>query len=292
MEHVGEHACLPARLPPLLAWAGGKQQMVRTLCLHLPPHRVYVEPFAGGASLFWAKVPAEVEVLSDVDCRLIEFYKAVREAGSLEELIRWGWKPSRERFSELKACLKDPRACELDDPIFRAYAFLYVNKFGYGGKMGNPTYNPAKEEECEGRELCGLYKVNRRWEEVRDRLRHAVLLCADFREVIPRYDSPETFFFLDPPYWDPRHGGSDPAHYASTSVTPWEVEKAVRGLKGKFLLTYNDHPDVRGAFQGYHMREVATLEEMGRYVPATGERRPPRAFRQLLISNYPLIEHE
>jgi DNA adenine methylase len=266
--------------------------MVKILCRYIPPHRVYVEPFAGGAALFFAKQPAEVEVLADIDCRLIDFYRTVAHVGSLEELIQWGWKPSRERFNELKACLKDPNACELDDPVFRAYALLYVNKFGYGAKMGYPSYNPDKEEECEGKELCFLYNVNRRFAEIQERLCHAKLLCQDFRETIRQFDSPETFFFEDPPYWNPRHGGSDPAHYKEVEVTPWQVEEANRNIQGKFLITYNDHPDVRQAFEGYYTLPVTTREEMGRYNPQTGEKRMPRPFPQLLIANYELEPHD
>jgi hypothetical protein len=75
-------------------------------------------------------------------------------------------------------------------------------------------------------------------------------------------------------------------------VTPWQVEEANRNIRGKFLITYNDHPDVRQAFEGYYILPVVTREEMGRYIPATGEKRMSRPFPQLLIANYELETHD
>jgi len=287
---MGSGRCTPTRLPTLLAWAGGKQKLVKVLCQYIPPHEVYVEPFAGGAALFWAKEPAKVNVLSDIDCRLIRFYETVRGLSSLEELTKFGWAPDRARFEELRECIKREPYCT-DDPLFLAYALLYVNKFGYGAKVGYPTYNPTKEKRCSGKELCQIEKAAGRFPEIRERLKKAILICADFRQVIPKFDSPSTFFFVDPPYWRPEHKGSNPAHYAETGVSPTEVAGALRGIRGKFLVTYNDHPDVRAAFQGFRTVPVEGREEMGRFVPTTGERRGPRPFPQLLIMNYDLGGH-
>ena len=285
-EHIGEHYCRPSRLPGPLAWAGGKQLLAKTLCGFIPPHKTYVEPFAGGAALFWAKMPSKAEVLSDIDCRLAEFYSTVKRVNGLEEIVKYGWQPSRERFNELKRCVSEG-LCRLDDPTFKAYAFLYVNKFGYGAKMGYPTYNPGKEDRCTGHELCSVYKINERFGDIKRRLENATVECTDFRDAIRKYDSPSTFFYLDPPYY--RTGKS---HYMDTSVSPEEIKKAVEGMRGKFLLTYNDHPHVQEVFGDYHVIEVAGKEEMGRYVPATGAKQGPRPFPQLIIMNYPKVIHE
>jgi len=150
--------CRGPSLPTILRWAGGKTRMAKLLCRLIPPHRVYVEPFAGGAALFFAKKPSPIEVLSDIDCRLIEFYRTVRELDSLDELLKFGWLPSRERFEGLKPCVTEGK-CPLDDPLFRAYAFLYVNKFAYGAKMGRPDYNPRRRRDCPKGRLCGVERV-------------------------------------------------------------------------------------------------------------------------------------
>jgi DNA adenine methylase len=281
--HTAEHGyCLPARLPKILAWPGGKHKLVRALCLRIPPHRTYVEPFAGRASLFFGKRPSEVEVLADADCKLIEFYRTIRELRSLDEITKYGWAVTREAFERAKACVESDQ-CDLDDPTYRAYAFLYANKSGYGGKRGRMSYNPAKEATCSERELCGIKELYRRWDDVRKRLRQAVIECADFRDTIRKYDAPDTFFYCDPPYYEVAGEG----HYSS-DVDPRDVAKALRGIRGKFLLSYNDHPLIRELFRGYRIEEVGTAYEMGK--AERGGALAPKT--ELLIMNYEAVIHE
>lgn len=61
-----------------ISYYGGKQNMVDILKSRMPDHKTYVEPFCGGASLFWAKVPGKIEVLNDMNMNLVTFYDQVK----------------------------------------------------------------------------------------------------------------------------------------------------------------------------------------------------------------------
>ena len=78
---------------PLISYYGGKQRLASKLIPLIPPHNVYVEPFAGGAALLFAKGKPEItnnhhyrEVLNDKDGRITTLYRVARERP--EELIR------------------------------------------------------------------------------------------------------------------------------------------------------------------------------------------------------------
>jgi len=271
---VHQAFCVRRRPPPVLRYPGGKYRLAKLLCRYIPPHEVYVEPLCGGASLFFAKRPSKTEVLADIDCNLINFWKTVQRVDSLEDIVKYGWEPSRERFEELKRCVKE-NVCELEDPTFKAYAFLYVNKFSYAGMLGRIGYNPAQARGCKV-ELCHIKNVYRRFHEVKNRISKAILECADFRDTIRKWDGPNTFFYLDPPYWTER--GSE---YFTGYVTPREVLDVVRNVQGKWLLTYNDHPLVRKVFEGFIVEEAESRLEMGKVVR-------PRRMTHLIIRNYRL----
>ena len=84
-------------LPAPFGWVGGKKQLRHRIAKMLPPHRVYVEPFTGAASVFWHKEPSEVEVLNDLDPDVARFYQlltgcdVVADAKDWNHLARCPW---------------------------------------------------------------------------------------------------------------------------------------------------------------------------------------------------------
>ena len=70
----------------LIPYFGGKSRLAKTIIAKFPEHQCYVEVFAGGASVFFAKDPSKVEVLNDLDRELVTLYRAVKHHP--EELFR------------------------------------------------------------------------------------------------------------------------------------------------------------------------------------------------------------
>ena len=71
-----------------LAYIGGKRRLAPALSRLLAPHVTYVEPFAGGAQVFFHKTPSRVEVLNDLDGEVVNFLRICQQHP--EELLRWG----------------------------------------------------------------------------------------------------------------------------------------------------------------------------------------------------------
>lgn len=74
------------RLKPLVPYHGGKGRLAPWIVSLLPPHRVYVEPFAGSAAVLLAKAPSTHEILNDLDRNAMTFYRVLRDRAEDLEL--------------------------------------------------------------------------------------------------------------------------------------------------------------------------------------------------------------
>lgn len=86
-----------------LTYYGGKQKLAAQIVALMPRHVAYLEPFAGGAAVLFAKPPAERETLNDVDGQIMGFWRALRdrpeELASAVAATPYGraeWEASRE----------------------------------------------------------------------------------------------------------------------------------------------------------------------------------------------------
>ncbi len=108
------------------------------------------------------------------------------------------------------------------------------------------------------------------------RLVHVVIECKDFRDLIPRYDRPHSFFFLDPPYW------CIPGYkYDFVEQDFLDLRGLLQAIKGKFLMTINDTPEVLEIFDCFMIVETTLKYSMS---AAPGSR--AKVHTELLISNY------
>ena len=62
---------------PITYW-GGKQQLADKILPLIPPHKQYNEPFFGGGAIFFAKEPAEIEFINDINGEMVNFYKTLK----------------------------------------------------------------------------------------------------------------------------------------------------------------------------------------------------------------------
>ena len=93
---------------PLVPWMGGKRRLAKHLLPMFPEHSCYVEPFAGGAALFFLRPqPAKVEVLNDINGQLVNLYRVVQH--HFDEFVRqFEWTlTSREVFARLQSVPPD-----------------------------------------------------------------------------------------------------------------------------------------------------------------------------------------
>jgi DNA adenine methylase len=247
-----------------VSYIGGKSRLAKVIIDRLPPHTAYVEPFAGGAKIFFFKSRSKVEVLNDLDGDLVNFYRVCQS--HYQELVRYlrFMIVSREWFQRL---LETPPEALTD--IQRAGRYLYLQKNAYGARVtrkayaihvsGNPNFNPESLEKVLA--------------ETHERLARVQIENLSYEKVLKLYDRPETLFYLDPPYFGIRLYRHNLEHEDFEKMA-----ERLKSLKGKFLLSINDHPEVRRLFAAFEIRKVPIT-----YSVHGGKR---KQIEELLISNY------
>ena len=234
---------------PIIPWIGGKRRLAKQLLPLFPEHTCYVELFCGAAALFFLKPISKSEVINDLNSDLVCLYRVVQH--HLDEFarqFRWAL-VSREIFK----WLQDTPPHVLTD-IQRAARFYYLQKVCFGGKVSSRTFgaDPGRPPRL------NLLRLEEDLSQAHLRLARATIEHLSWQECIYKYDRAETFFYLDPPYWKTEGYGLP---------FPWEeyeqLAKSMRALKGKALLSINDHPDIRGLFDGLQMHSVGINYTVG-----------------------------
>lgn len=245
---------------------GGKRRLAKRILPVFPAHECYVEPFAGGAALFFLKEPSDVEVLNDINGELINLYRVVKH--HLEEFVRqFKWALiSRQLYGWLK---KTPEETLTD--IQRAARFYYIQKMAFGGKVANQTFGTATTAAPR----LNLLRIEEELSAAHLRLSRTYIEHLAWDECIRRYDRPHTLFYLDPPYWGTEGYGVDFGleQYAL-------MADLAKSIKGRMIVSVNDIPAMRQAFAGLEMERLEIKYTVG------GAGRSKGAAGELLIRNW------
>ena len=247
---------MKSTLPGVIRRVGGKSRVKDKIIKYIQKHKIYVEPFIGGGSVFFGKVPSEFEIINDKDKGISDIYKDFQKVPK-EIVEKYYFKRNKKVFDKfLKTNYKDPK-----DRLFRN---LYLSASSFNGNRERFQEGPAN--------------TGKKWKSGRyqERLKGVTVLNQDFKKVIKKYDSPDSFFYLDPPY---SYAGK--GHYQIVGVTMEDLLSVLKSIKGKFLMSYDDSPTIRKLFKGYKIRTL-----MVPYVMMKGGFATPQEKKELLISNY------
>jgi DNA adenine methylase len=251
---------------PIVPWIGGKRRLAKEILPWFEPHTCYVEPFAGAAAMLFAKAPSKVEVLNDINSDLVNLYRVVQH--HLEELVRqFKWAlTSRQVFAWMQASQPET----LTD-IQRAARFLYLQKLCFGAKVDGRTFGVATTSP----QTLNLLRLEEELSAAHLRISQVVVEHLDWQACIQRYDRPHTLFYCDPPYWATAGYGVEfglEQYHALADL--------MRRAKGRFIVSINDVPEMREAFQGFTQRNLSIRYTVGRDVSTRGQK------GELLIRNW------
>jgi DNA adenine methylase len=214
-----------------LAYAGGIRMLFSKVLKLIPPHRVYVEPFGGSGRVLFNKRPSESEVYNDINGDLVNFFRVLRDEEKWERL--------REKLlltpysrQEFEDALSGKDGDELDD-VERARRFFVLCRQSFIGSL--KAWSNAKRSN---KMITTYYNAIDFLPYFHARLRNVKIEHGDFEEVIYRYDTPETFFLVDPPYV----GTNERYEHLSFSLDDHKrLVKALLKIKGKAMLLGYDN---------------------------------------------------
>jgi DNA adenine methylase len=204
--------------------------MLKHILSLIPPHSVYVEVFGGSGKVLLNKPRSKVEVWNDYDRRIANLFYVV--AFKFEEFNRKvrALVYSLELFKKFLTELEEVKKIELGDVDSAAKVYYVLCCMFGGGSVGlcKSAFKFHKFRNFAEEYWKGLDKL---WY-IRERLSNVIIESDDFEKIIKRWDSVETFFYMDPPYY-----GAE-GYYSGFSKDDHErLLRLLKEVKGKWLLS-------------------------------------------------------
>ncbi len=236
-------------------YAGGKFYARKLILVHIPPHIYYIEPFAGGASIFFAKNKVNANHLNDLDAELINVYNVIRDTP--EELINFLTKKSERNNCIPPKLLKNvnigeplPATKELHhffknlffprSDLERAGRWFYLNRTSYSGIMNPQNMYWGYGDKFSMQPKNWASNIRR----VSSKLKNVKITCVDFEEVIDT--APDgALLFVDPPYFN-----ADQDKFYNCAFTKddhYRLEKCLKRNSHRllFFITYDNSMEIR-----------------------------------------------
>ena len=250
-----------------ITWIGGKNFLKKIICENFPTdYKNYIEVFGGAAwVLFYKDIKAgEIEIYNDLNSDLFNLFRVVK--AHPDEFVRQleFLHHSRDVFNMCKEQYKNIKLTDIQ----RAVYFYYLIKLSFATKLetfstGIVRYNMTKRLEF-------IHTVN-------NRLNTVKIENLDFEKIINKYDRTDSFFYLDPPYYK-----AEKLYKVEFTKDDHErLFNLLKNIKGKFLLSYNDHEYIRDLYKDYNMIEV----ERQNSLKCNCDGKKPN-YKELLIKNY------
>ena len=192
----------------------------------IPKHGCYVEPFCGGATVFFAKKKSSVEALNDTHDNLINFYRILQDKKKSKLLLKMCKSTLYARTEHFKAI----KLYKSGSDVERAWGLWFKINTGFSGKLDGgfsitriPGSSPSRRFHN--------YKDN--LSICKNRLENVQVENIGALDCISFYDRETTFFYIDPPYL-----AADQGHYKGYSEDDFcNLLKMLSNIKGKFLLS-------------------------------------------------------
>ncbi|OCR99005.1 DNA methyltransferase [Campylobacter fetus subsp. testudinum] len=220
-------------------WVGGKALLAKEIIPLMPAHSRYVEVFGGALSVFYQKEPSKIEIVNDINSDLINLHRIIRSRpASLQGEINALFK-SREIFSDIKNGRLKPK-----NDIQKAAFYFYLLTTSFGSKGNNFAMGKSRS----GKNIYRNFFAHSK------RLKRAHVENLSYEKIIKEYDSNETLFYVDPPYVGTEN------YYKMVSGFGIEhhknLAKILSGIKGKFMLSYNNCEVVRDLYRDFRFKEL------------------------------------
>lgn len=268
---------------------GSKRASVRVLLQYLPPHQIYVEPFAGGASLFFAKPPVRINVLNDINGEIINFYNAVRQhPAALKQLLLDTLYSDR-----LFAYYKQERESYQKSPpeevsLGWAVAFIYTTRSSFLNR-GDQLHNFNQASPRVHLYRTTMVNIANSLEECAEKLKLAIIKETHYMNVLALYAKPslQTLLYIDPPYVDTQQ-----KQYNTEPFTQQHLEQLCNTLiasKTLFMMSHIETPFLQGWVEEnklYTSYMPNNVNSLGRYAKAQKGEVVAPSKKDILIYNF------
>jgi DNA adenine methylase len=263
----GSKKCADCNLRPILCRMGSKYMLRNMIVPLIPEHTTYIEPFVGTGAIFFNKPKAEKNVLNDLDNDTYSFLKNLQKAPL--DVTTY---PESKTVEGHKALWKKPQRTIQDKLVHQM--IRTCSGFISGVMVREPKHIYSSPS---------IHNKVKRIGELKEKLKGVKITKEDYAKVIQKHDGANAFIFLDPPY----ENTDKPFGYAEDKGFDFQrLAEVLSKVKGKFLMTINDSPEIRAIFKQFHQRPFKPITRMITTRHATGTKTYER--KELFVSNYKL----
>lgn len=197
---------------PLMRYPGGKAMLAPWIVAHMPPHRAYCEPFGGAASVLLAKPRVRTEVYNDLDGRMANLFRVLRDApDALADALCLTLYSRREyelSTSPAEDAVEDARRL-----LVRAQMGIGFNSLRTGAALKRSGFRTgARHDKPLAAEWAEMPGIVRR---VAQRFRGVVVEQMDAVDLIRRVEADtrgDVLHYVDPPYHQGTRGENRYVH--------------------------------------------------------------------------------
>ncbi|MHB9075608.1 MAG: DNA adenine methylase [Desulfobaccales bacterium] len=239
---------------PIIRYLGGKWRMANWIINHFPPHRIYVEPFGGAASVLLRKERAYAEVYNDTCNELCNLFQVMRDSGlELKEKLRLT--PfARDEF--VQAYLPS------DNPLEQARRTIIRSYMGFGTNSFNKRSGFRSDCKRSGTTAAHDWRnYPDKLELLIDRLQGVVIENRDAFRLIAQHDSPETLFYIDPPYLASTRNYGSFYRYEFNEQNHRGLAAALNDCQGMVIVSGYQSSLYKELYHGWHQVERKTYAD-------------------------------
>jgi DNA adenine methylase len=220
-------------------WFGGKYYMASKINNIIPEHKLYVEVFGGAGHLLFKKEKSEIEVYNDIDSGLTSFFKVLRDKAKANELHRRLVLTlhSREEFLNCRDTWQD----EVDE-IERVRKWYVHLMQSFSGNCRSWSYSKTVSSRGMSQATSKyLSNIDDNLPLAVERFRTVQVENMDYKDLIKKYDTKDTLFYLDPPYIHNTRKMTFKYNYELTDNEHKELVGILLNIKGKAILSGYDN---------------------------------------------------
>jgi DNA adenine methylase len=232
---MGLKYCGNIMIKPPYGRQGNKLPLLDKILPLIPQHDVYVELFVGSGALFFNKSLVK-SVLNDLDKDVYYRLQLIKKVPLFE---------FNDKLNTLNKLKK-----EYDKPLHTLEDKVIHEKIKSATGFNSKPITKSSDIYSNS----NPYVIAKELPHYKKYLKNATLTNKDYAIILNKYDSPNTFFFIDPPYEN-----TDKQFYSNTVFNYEELRDNVDKIKGLFMITLNDSPYIRKVFKGYKIKGVKII---------------------------------
>jgi DNA adenine methylase len=287
-----------------ISWVGGKKLSLKYILPRFPiSYSQYIEVFGGGGWVFFAKKPEVNDVYNDYNRHLSNMFACIKER-TLHLVKELGFLPlnGRDDFFYLRRFLEKEefdksileeqveiaeynlpplQAAEIKMLLTEEAERFSVTKAAAMFKVIRYSYaSSCASFSCQALDIRRFFHLI--WDASR-RMVNALVENQDFETLIRHYDRDTAFFYCDPPYFN-----AEIYEVEFPKKDHIRLRDLLASVKGKFMLSYNDTPEIRALYEGIpgvHFYEFERLDSIAQRAE------PGKMYKELLISNYDMSKN-